>query len=205
MAMFPLVRRRLPAKGFTLIEVVVSIAILAVGLVAMGSLMGRMMAGTARSRYMSQAATLASEKLEDLNRWPANDPDVAVTSGSTAGSLTSDIVQNVTVNGSTNDVNYYDETVLSAAGGAISETVSGLDSSGNKVYTTTSHQPNGTIVTTTSNSASATPFSSISFKRRWVIEKDAPVAGVRRVTVLVFLEDQSVQPPISFQMSMVRP
>jgi hypothetical protein len=66
-----------------------------------------MMAATARSRYMSLAATLASEKLEDLNRWPANDPDVAVTSGSTAGSLTSDIVQSVTVNGSTNDVNYY--------------------------------------------------------------------------------------------------
>jgi hypothetical protein len=46
---------------------------------------------------------------------------------------------------------------------------------------------------------------SIVFKRRWIIEQDLPVTGVRRVTVLVTLTNQSVQPPVTFQMSMVRP
>ena len=43
------------------------------------------------------------------------------------------------------------------------------------------------------------------FKRRWIIEMDQPVTGVRRITVLVTLENQQVQPPVTFQMSMVRP
>jgi hypothetical protein len=42
------------------------------------------------------------------------------------------------------------------------------------------------------------------FKRRWVIEKDMPVAGVRRITVAVSLPS-TAGPPVNFQMSMVRP
>jgi hypothetical protein len=38
-----------------------------------------------------------------------------------------------------------------------------------------------------------------------VIEQDQPVPGVRRITVLVTLMDQTVQPPVTYQMSMVRP
>jgi len=197
-------RKRVFAPGFTLMEVLVAITVLAIGLLALASLVASMTAGTARARYMSLAAMLTSEKLEDLNRWPANDPYVAVTSGSTAGSLTSDVVQNVTVNGMTNDVNYFDEMLLSATEGAVSETVSGLDNSGNKTYMTTNHQPDGTIVTSASSSTTVPP-STIVFKRRWLIEKDAPATGVRRITVLVTLENQFVQPPVSFQMSMVRP
>jgi hypothetical protein len=45
----------------------------------------------------------------------------------------------------------------------------------------------------------------MTFSRRWVIEQDQPVAGVRRITVLVTLMDRTVQPPLTFQMSMVRP
>jgi hypothetical protein len=51
------------------------------------------------------------------------------------------------------------------------------------------------------------------FHRRWIIEANTPVAGdssiclpgTRRVTVLVTLMDLTVQPPVTFQMSMVRP
>ncbi|MBI3670408.1 MAG: prepilin-type N-terminal cleavage/methylation domain-containing protein [Acidobacteria bacterium] len=193
-----------PARGFTLIEVVVAIAVLAVGLVAVASLTSQMIVGTARSKYMSLAATLASEKLEDLNRWPAGDPHVAVTSGTTAGSLTSDIVSMVTVGATSESVNYYDEVLFAAAEGAVSETVSGLNASGATVYTTTNHEPDGTIATATGNSP-PTPVAPLAYKRRWIIEKDTPVAGVKRVTVWVTLENQFVRPPVSFQMSMVRP
>jgi len=75
-------------RGFTLIETLAAILVLTIGLVGMAVLMSNMMTGGARSRYMSEAAMLASEKLEDLERYPAADPDVAVTSGATAGSLT---------------------------------------------------------------------------------------------------------------------
>ena len=191
--------------GFTLIEVVVSIAILAIGLTATAWLIAGTMTSTARARYMSQAATLASEKLEDLNRWPLDDPHVYAPAGGTAGSLAADIVQNVSVSGTTTDVNYFDRISLSASGGAISETISGLDVSGTTVYKTTVHRPDGTISSTTSNSPAPAGAASNVFRRRWLIEADQPVTGVRRVTVLVTLEDQSVQPPVTFQMSMVRP
>jgi hypothetical protein len=45
----------------------------------------------------------------------------------------------------------------------------------------------------------------MTFDRRWVIEQDKPVAGVRRITVLVILADKTIQPPVTYQMSMVRP
>jgi len=43
------------------------------------------------------------------------------------------------------------------------------------------------------------------FKRRWLIEQNQPVAGVRRVTVLVSLQGQAAASAVTFQMSMVRP
>ena len=185
-------------------EVMVAIAVLAIGLTAMASLMANMMTGTVRSKYMSLAETLVSEKLEDLNRWSANDPHVAVPTGSSAGSLTSDVVQNVTVGATTTSVNYYDDILFSGTAGAIAETVSGLDASGSPVYTTTTHQPDGTVTTVTG----ATPpllTREVLIKRRWLIEKDVPVVGVRRVTVRVLVGSQAGEPPVIFQMSMVRP
>jgi hypothetical protein len=44
----------------------------------------------------------------------------------------------------------------------------------------------------------------LQFRRRWVIEKDSPVTGVRRVTVAVLLTSPAVG-NVNFQMSMVRP
>lgn len=193
--------KRAPERGFTMIEVAVAMAVLTVGLVSMALLMTNTLASTNESRFLSLASTLASEKLEDLDRWAFDDPQVAVTSGSTAGSLTADIVQNVTVGAVTVSVNYYDFISLGADQGTYSETLSGLDPGGKTLYTTTSHAPNGQITITTSANAPAL----IAFKRRWVIEKDTPIAAVRRITVLVTSQDPTVRPPVTFQMSMVRP
>ncbi len=191
-------------RGFSLIEAVVAIGVMSVGLMSMAALMARMMSTTSRSGYMSIAMQLTSEKLEDLNRYPADDPNVAVTSGSTAGSLTSDVISTVTSGGESASVNYHDEVRLSATGGAVSEVETQVDGvTGNTVYTEISHQPDGTVTSAQSTTAPTTT-GMIRFKRRWIIEEDQPTTGVRRVTVLVTLENP-VNTPVYAQMSMVRP
>jgi prepilin-type N-terminal cleavage/methylation domain-containing protein len=192
-------------RGFTLIETLAAIIVLSIGLVGMAVLMSNMMTGGARSRYMSEAAMLASEKLEDLERYPAADPNVAVTSGTSAGSLSSDVSASVTSNGSTDNVDYFDTIQLSAAGGSISETASGKDASGNTNYTTITHAPTGEITSAISTTLPAPAADTLAFERRWTIEKDQPVGGVRRITVLVTLTNPVLVKSVTFQMSMVRP
>jgi Tfp pilus assembly protein PilV len=186
-------------------EVIVASFILIVGLVAVAGVVGSTLGNTARSEYMTQAATLATEKLEDLNRYPSADPNVAAAAGSSVGSLTSDVLQNVTANGVTEAVNYYDEVFFSPSQGAIVETDSSLDASGNTQYSTISYTPDGHVNTSAPTTTAPSSAGSIAFKRRWIIEMDQPVTGVRRVTVVVTLENQQVQPSVTFQMSMVRP
>ena len=178
-------------------EVLAGTFLLTIGLVSMAALLGSSMKTTRQSKYMSLATALASEKLEDLSRWDSDDQQVYAPSGGTAGSLTSNTTQNVTISGTTVYVDYYDQIQLSATGGSFSETVS--SSSGN--YTTTSHFPTGVILPSTSTTAP----SGVSFLRRWLIEMDTPVAGVRRITVWVQAQDPAVKPPVTFQISMVRP
>ena len=43
------------------------------------------------------------------------------------------------------------------------------------------------------------------FDRRWQIEQDVPVTGVRRVTVVISLHNPTKGGQATFQMSMVRP
>jgi prepilin-type N-terminal cleavage/methylation domain-containing protein len=193
-------------RGFTLAEVCVSIAVLTIGLVAAAAMFGKVWGSTAYSEYMIQASTLASEKLEDLNRYPNGDPNVAVPNGTSAGSLTSDLDATVTSNGVTETVDYFDEVFISAASGSVSETVA-TGTSPNYVYTTTTHNPNGTIGPV---AGTTFPANSIQFERRWILENNPVVGGVTmtsmlRITVLVTVINSSVQPPVTFQMSLVRP
>jgi type IV pilus modification protein PilV len=196
--------------GFTLIEVMVALFVLAVGLSSVAALLASTVKSTSSTEYMTQAATLTSEKLEDLNRYPSGDPNVAVTSGTTAGSISADTSASVTSNTVTQLVDYFDEIFISPTAGSISETVSGLDASGNAQYTTTSQRPNGTVNVSQSNSRSNLTNGTLYFKRRWVIELNPTINGVqvtgsRRITVYVYLENLSVTANVAFQMSLVRP
>jgi prepilin-type N-terminal cleavage/methylation domain-containing protein len=198
------------ARGFTLIELTISIAILTIGLVGVASMFGRIWGSTSYSEYMIQASTLASEKLEDLNRYPTGDPDVVVTAGNTtAGSLTANTDASVTSNGVTDTVDYFDEVFMDPSAGSISETVA-TGTSPNYTYTTTTHNPNGTITTATATSLTAATTNAIQFQRRWLIEMSPTIGttvmtGMRRITVLVAVQNPSVQPPVQFQLSVVRP
>jgi prepilin-type N-terminal cleavage/methylation domain-containing protein len=191
------------ARGFTMIETLVAMLVLTVGLVTLGSLASQTLNGTSRSRFAGLAANLASEKLEDLNRWPTWDPNVYAAGGSTAGSLTTDTSGSVTSNGITENVDYYDDVEISDGNGAVSETVKQLVG-GVLKYVTTTHNPDGTMVVTNNTTASTADTNVVSFHRRWIIEKDQPISGLRRITVLVNLSNGFMDPPVSFQTSMVR-
>jgi prepilin-type N-terminal cleavage/methylation domain-containing protein len=189
------------AGGFTLVETMVAMAIMAIGLLGAAALMSQMSVSSNDSRYMSIEALLASEKLEDLNHWQPSDPNVTVTAGATAGSLTADLTATV----GTTPVDYFDTVQISSGNGAMIETTTATSPAGVLTYTTTTHSPDGTVNVANSAVAPATPPDMLLFKRRWVIEKDQPVPNVLRITVLVQLLNGTRAQTATFQTSMVRP
>ena len=172
-----------------MVETLIAITILAVGLLGIAALLAQLAGNSTKSRYTSTEALLASEKMDDLNRYPINDPAIAVTNGNSAGSLTADVTDNVTVGVVTENVDYFDQVRISAGNGNMVETVSGKDVNGNNVYTTTTHAPDGSITVVTAPNPPAATSDMLTFSRRWVIELNPPnqPAGVRRFTVLVSL------------------
>lgn len=194
-----------------MVEVIFAVIILTVGALSMALLSARMQTTGERSKFMSLAATLASEKLEDLNRWNSNDAQICVPAGNTSvGSLTADVIQTTTcATGTSGSVSYYDDVSITlvdngancpaSSAGCFAETVSSQGTSG-VVYTTTYHSPGGQIVT---GSPSDTAPASATFHRRWMVEANTPVTGTRRLTVLVTLMNNPVT--VTFQMTLVRP
>jgi Tfp pilus assembly protein PilV len=176
-------------------EVLIAMFILTVGLTAMATLVAQSLSGTDNARYLGLATTLVSEKLEDLNRWPAADPHVAV-----GGSLSAD--------SATGSINYYDDVDLSNTNGYVSETIASTTGT-TTTYSNVIHNATG-YVNTAATTQAPSGSGIVAFHRRWLIEADPVVNGItltgsRRVTVLVTLTNQAVQPGVSFQMSLVRP
>jgi prepilin-type N-terminal cleavage/methylation domain-containing protein len=181
-------KRNRSHRGFTLIETMISILVLTIGLVGTAALMSSSVNMGAHARYQSTAALLASEKMEDLDRFPSSDP--AMNQG---GSLTADIA------------GYSDSVQISANNGNINESTS-IDGT----ITLYTQKPDGTVVVTTGAALPAATEDMLTFKRRWQITKDpvigaTTVTGARQITVLVTLTNQALQPPVSFQTSLVHP
>lgn len=222
--------KRSNQDGFTLLEVLVAMLVLTIAATGLAGLGTIMLTRGRQSKYMAIAANLTSEKLEDLNHWYSNfspstgadlsAPDICVPSGASAGSLTSDVTNASVTCGSSSSVpvTYFDDVSIDVSNssgncpntstGCFAETttttVSGVTS-----YDTTYHSPDGQIASSTNAP------NNVTFHRRWLIEANTPTAstlsagvyipGTRRITVLVTLLDPSVQPPVTYQMSMVRP
>jgi hypothetical protein len=191
----------------------VAIAVLTIGLISVAALATTMLATGKRSKYMALASTLASEKLEDLSRYSNDQPEVCLPTGSaTVGSLTADVLQTTTCpTGALQSIAYDDDVSISFGnttgdcpnqGGCFAETTTSA-SAGNTQYQTTYHSPDGRITTTAPTTTKSSQM--MTFHRRWLIEGDTPVTGTRRVTVIVNLTGNIVNPPVSFQMSTVRP
>ena len=104
----------------------VSILILTIGLVGTAALMSSSVNMGAHARYVSTAALLASEKMEDLDRFPDNDPNLAA--GRQPG----------------RDITGYSDSVqISTANGNINETTTAKG-----VTTLYTQKPDGTVVMT---------------------------------------------------------
>jgi prepilin-type N-terminal cleavage/methylation domain-containing protein len=206
MDMSRLAHKTAHARGFTLLEVLISLVILTVGVVALAGVLGKLGVNTDQTRYISTAALLASNKLEDFNRYASGDAAITVSSGTTAGSLTADTA------------GYFDEVLLSSGAGSssagsgsmftsagyVSEVISSV-SGGTTIYTTISQTPTGVpppYPLPTSTTLPTLNSDTLQFKRRWLIEANTPITGVNRFTVLVTLMNSNSA--VSFQASMVR-
>jgi len=178
-------RRQTRERGFTLIETIVAIAVLTIGLMSVATLMAQMVGTSSRSRYMSTAALLGSEKLEDLTHYSSRVPPASIAAG---GGLNAD------------NPGYFDTVRTSASNGVASEVTTE-----NGIATTMTHQPDGTIAVVQGGAAPADP-DALTFDRRWLIQANTPVNGIRTITVLVTLQNQPAgAPAVFFQASTVRP
>jgi prepilin-type N-terminal cleavage/methylation domain-containing protein len=170
------------ARGFTLIEVLIAITVLAAGLLAVAATLTKLNGSTTTSRYLGTEVMLASEKLENLNQLSVAggiiDPALAAGGGLGPGND----VGPVLVSGT--NVWYFDNVQVSSTNGQI---VDNPD------------DPTGVAV------PPPTPDMMI-FHRQWIIETDVPVIGVRRITVLVTPQTgTTTEQGATFQTSMVRP
>ena len=190
-------------KGFTLIETMIAMFIFAVGIVSLAALMCAVDLNTDRSRYAGTVTMLATEKLEDLNHYPAASTATAVTAG---GGLASDVT------------GYFDDVQVQSDNGSITEVTYNADVGCYDVFT---HSANGTASDSGTSPCLTTPPASLTnaldFHRRWLVENPITLpsgssVNVRRITVWVSLWSPSSHSaaiyqgqPITFQMSTVRP
>jgi type IV pilus modification protein PilV len=196
----PFSKQQPDSSGFTLIEVLVSIAVLSIGLMAVALLIGSTLASGTKAKYMSMANVLASEKLDDLNKLSSNDPNIACAT-TTCGSLTG----GASCSGSI----YCDTVTVNEASGADYETET-EDVNGTDTTTTIVHTNAGCVGTPAVCGVASPSGSGAMFTRRWLITVNptvggAAITGARRVTVLVTLNDAIGGNAVNFQMSMVRP
>lgn len=76
------------SRGFTLLEVLIAVVILAVGLLAIAQMQIISIRFNAQGRDMTEATTLAMDTLEYLKSLPFNNADLADSDGANNGDLT---------------------------------------------------------------------------------------------------------------------
>lgn len=78
--------------GFTLIEVLIALAVFSIGILAVGGMQISAIKGNARARSLTEATTMAADRMEKLIQLPSNDP--ALTAGMYTPRAVSDGIDN---------------------------------------------------------------------------------------------------------------
>ena len=104
------------SKGFTLIEVLITLVILAVSLLALAALMGTTTKSNSYGSHITEAATFAQDKLEELRAVPWGNIPIGTTSDQKSGSTGINYVRHLDIqeNGNlktiTININWVDRT-----------------------------------------------------------------------------------------------
>jgi prepilin-type N-terminal cleavage/methylation domain-containing protein len=88
---------RMNERGFSLLEVLVALAVLALAVLALMPLFIGAVKTVASSSQLTSANTLVREKLEELDGYPRDDPRLAVPSGANAAVPTGGTISGATV------------------------------------------------------------------------------------------------------------
>jgi len=222
MSQLPRPKKAEVEAGFTLLEVMVALMVLTVGLMSIALLMANVYKQTVRSRYASLASMMATEKMEDLLSYGQSDPRAHLAGGTLTTSIStatlSDTPVNASWNGGTVTVDYYDTVTLNNSSStttpAMQETLEILTTTtpATVEYVTQSFYANGILQW---DSATGPPYypsaptttapSGETFLRTWQIQSNTPATNLTTITVLVALIDSTMNPPVSTQISAVRP
>ncbi len=206
--------------------------VLAIGLLSVAAQIAATMEAGTRSRYMSMASILASEKLDSLNKYPSGELTVttATTQYETGTAESTDPTDaNLWPGGALSSTpcattdQWCDEVTVSESSGADYETQTQM------VMNPGSNPPTFSPVTATivhtNTGCVGTPAAcgvpgpgagtAATFTRRWLITSGPTITsvagasvtanGVRRITVIVTKNINVFSTPVSFQISMVRP
>jgi prepilin-type N-terminal cleavage/methylation domain-containing protein len=161
--------------GFSLLEVIIAMAVLVIGVSSLAALSAVMIGRGRQSKYTALAGTLASEKLEDLSHWNGrfntnsgvdnSDPMICVPTGATSvGSLTQDVTTTVTCASvdqdqttmgapTTESIAYFDNVSIDVTNATDCPNPAdgcfaesySMVNNGTTTYYTTYHSPDGTI------------------------------------------------------------
>jgi len=78
-------------RGMTLVEVLVAATILALALLGLAPMFTGAVRSNASANQLTNANTLAREKLEELSGYPRNNPKLAVANGANTATFTNDL------------------------------------------------------------------------------------------------------------------
>jgi type II secretory pathway pseudopilin PulG len=156
--------------GFSILELMIAMLVLLFGFLAMANLIATSIVVNRSSNRLTSLTQLASDKLEELRSLDPNDPRVQA-----GGSLDINLTQ--TVGGHTEP--YYDSVYVDQRSGAFTVTTPPDDSG---VYSSVTRNLDGT---TSPPSTSGSEPAKVSYRRRWTVQKDTPIALATKIVVEV--------------------
>jgi Tfp pilus assembly protein PilV len=172
-------------QAFSVIEVMIALFVLLVGFIFMAQLIATSVVVNRSSLRLSSLTQLAAEKVEELRARPLSDqsfdvagnPDNPNGTLPSVGSIGADQTQTlVDAAGTSHTVSFFDTVTVDQRTGTITRTAGPDDTN---QYQSDIRSLSGV---TSSSSSSSAP-TSVTYRRRWLVEGNQPIAGAIRITV----------------------